>query len=332
MKNTKVVLKQRPNGLPALEDFEFVRAEVRPLGAREVLVRVLYIGLEPSARMRMNAGSPYSTPIAIGDVISSTGVGVIVDSRSERHKPGDHVFVMSGWQQYIVVDEQEARAVDTSLARLPKWLSTFGLSAFTAYIGMTVLARPLPGETVVVSAASGATGAVAGQIARIMGARVVGIAGGAEKGRYVESLGFDACVDYRGSNFEAELERACPKGIDVDFENVGGSVLQTVFPRMNRFGRVILCGLVAEYNESGSPPGPNLWRAVYNSMRIEGFLASRYFDRIPEFLEAALKWSSEGKLTHREHIVRGIENAPAAFLDLLAGRHLGKVMIEVLDE
>jgi len=330
MDNRQIVLKRRPVAVPVLDDFDLVRTDLPQPQPGEILIRLAYLGLEPAARPRMNANSPYSNPIEIGGVIPSTGVGVVVSSRSTRHRPGDHVFVHSGWQRYCLVREDDARGIDTRLAQLPKWLSLLGLSSFTAYIGMTELARPLPGETVVVSAASGATGAIAGQIAKIMGARAVGIAGGAEKCRYAEKLGFDACVDYRQQDFGARLEAACPNGIDVDYENVGGEILRTVFQRMNRRGRVILCGLVAEYNSLESfPPGPNLWRAVYNALRIEGFLASRYYDRIPEFIERALHWSSESRLRHYEHIVRGLENAPAAFLDLLAGRHLGKVMVEL---
>jgi NADPH-dependent curcumin reductase CurA len=330
MNNQQIVLKRRPAGAPVPEDFEFVQTEVPALQPDEILVRLAYLGLEPAARPRMNANSSYSTSIEIGGVVSSTGVGVVVTSRSPRYRPGDHVFVHSGWQQYCAIRANDARRIDPNLAPLPKWLSLLGLSSFTAYIGMTELAQPKPGETVVVSAASGATGAVAGQIAKIMGARAVGIAGGAEKCLHAETLGFDTCVDYRRPDFAARLDAACPNGIDVDYENVGGDILRTVFQRMNRFGRVILCGLVAEYNNLESPPpGPNLWRAVYNGLRIEGFLASRYYDRIPAFVEQALVWSSEGRLKHSEQVVRGIENTPAAFLDLLAGRHLGKVMVEI---
>lgn len=330
MQNQQIILSRRPVATPVPDDFEFVQSDLPQPREGEIVVRLAYLGLEPAARPRMDANSPYSTPIEIGGVIPSTGVGIVVSSRSAHHRPGDYVFVQSGWQQYCLAREGEARLIDTRRAPLPKWLSVLGLSSFTAYIGMTELARPAPGETVVISAASGATGAVAGQIARIMGARAVGIAGGAEKCRCAEALGFDACVDYRQQDFAARLDAACPNGIDVDFENVGGEILRTVFGRMNRFGRVVLCGLVAEYNDLRSmPPGPNLWRAVYNALRIEGFLASRYFARIPEFIERALLWSSEGRLEHHEHIVRGLASAPAAFLDLLAGRHLGKVMIEL---
>lgn len=329
MINQQIVLVRRPDGMPVAADFAFVEGPVAALAAGEVCVQMQLLGLEPAARPRMNAGSKYSRTVDIGGVVPSTGIGVIVGSRCDGYREGDHVFVQSGWQRYFVVNASEARLIDPARAPLPKWLSLLGLSSFTAFIGTTELARPNPGETVVVSAASGATGAVAGQIARIMGARAVGIAGGADKCRHAESLGFEACIDYRDPTFASQLDAACPDGIDVDFENVGGLLLDAVIPRMNRFGRVILCGLVAEYNLTAAPRGPNLWPAVYNSLRIEGFLASRYFSRIPEFIDTALRWSHAGLLRHAEHIVRGMENVPAAFLDLLNGRHIGKVIVEL---
>jgi NADPH-dependent curcumin reductase len=325
--NQQIVLVRRPAGMPVPEDFACVETPVAALAAGEILVQMEYLGLEPAARPRMNAESKYSRTIAIGGVVPSTGIGVIVGSECEGYRVGDHVFVHCGWQRYFTVKAGEARLIDPARAPLPKWLSLLGLSSFTAYIGITELARPNPGETVVVSAASGATGAVAGQIARIMGARAVGVAGGAQKCRHAESLGFETCIDYRDAAFTAHLDAACRDGIDVDFENVGGALLDAVVPRMNRFGRVILCGLVAEYNLTAAPRGPNLWPAVYNSLRIEGFLASRYFSRIPEFIDTALQWSQAGLLRHAEHIVVGMENVPAAFLDLLNGRHIGKVIV-----
>jgi hypothetical protein len=329
MINQQIVLVRRPDGMPVPADFAFIEIPLPALAAGEICVRMLYLGLEPAARPRMNMGSKYSRTVDIGGVVPSTGIGVIAGSRSDGHREGDYVFVQSGWQRYFTVKASEARLIDPARAPLPKWLSLLGLSSFTAFIGITELARPNPGETVVVSAASGATGAVAGQIARIMGARAVGIAGGADKCRHAESLGFEACIDYRNPVFAVQLDAACPDGIDVDFENVGGVLLDAVVPRMNRFGRVILCGLVAEYNLAAAPRGPNLWPAVYNSLRIEGFLASRYFSRIPEFIDTALQWSQAGLLRHAEHIVRGMENVPAAFLDLLNGRHIGKVIVEL---
>jgi NADPH-dependent curcumin reductase len=328
--NLQVRLKRRPHGAPTLEDFEIISAPIPTPETGEILVQTTYLSVDPALRPRMNAISAYAGSVAIGERIPSSAIGVVVESNSDRFRRGDHVFGFFDWQNFAACPADAARSIDPLLAPLTKWLSLLGLSSFTAYIGVTELGRPQPGETLVVSAASGATGSIVGQIAKIAEARAVGIAGGTEKCRYVvEKLGFDACVDYRAQDFVDQLDAACPNGIDVDFENVGGEILKTVFARMNQYGRVIVCGLVSEYGKDVWPQGPNLWPTVYKSLRIEGFRASRYFDRIPEFVEKALAWSAEGRLIHREHIVEGIENAPFAFVEMLAGRHLGKVMVKV---
>ncbi|GIL01830.1 MAG: NADP-dependent oxidoreductase [Alphaproteobacteria bacterium] len=330
MKNLQVVLGRRPSGAPVPEDFELFAAPMPVPGEDDVLVRTTYLSVDPALRPRMNAVSAYAGPVAIGAVIPSPALGVVIRSLSPHFRPGDHVTGFFGWQAYAVVPADGLRQIDIDRAPEPKWLSLLGLSAFTAYVGVAELGRPRPGETLVVSAAAGATGAVAGQIARIFGARSVGIAGGPEKcAHVVDELGFDACLDYRAPDFVERLDAACPAGIDVDFENVGGDVLRAVFDRMNVAGRVILCGLVAEYNSDQWAAGPSLWPAVYKSLRIEGFRASRHFDRIPEFVDKALAWAAEGRLRQSEHIVEGLANAPAAFCQMLAGRHLGKVMVRV---
>ena len=331
MDNLQVRLKRRPEGTPSPADFETVAAPMPVPGEGEILVRTTYLSADPSLRPRMNAVSAYAGSVGIGELIPSNAIGMVLDSRDGRFKPGDRVFDFFGWQKYAVGSADSARRIDIGRAEEPKWLSLLGLSSFTAYVGLSEIGRPQPGETVVVAAASGATGAVVGQIARIMGARAVGIAGGADKCRYVvEELGFDACVDHRAPDFLKQLDAACPDGIDVDFENVGGDILKAVFARMNAYGRVVICGLVSEYSSDGAwPSGPNLWPTVYKALRIEGFRASRYFDRIPEFVDKALAWAAEGRLMHSEHIVEGIASAPAAFCDMLAGRHLGKVMVKV---
>lgn len=325
----QVVLKRRPAARPVAGDFELLVSEPPALGPDDVHVAFAYLGMEPAARPRMDAATAYSTPTPLGHPPFATGVGRVIRSRSGRFAPGDWVFALAGWQTAAVLDSSALRAIDVDRAPPVRWLSLLGLSSFTAWVGITELARPRPGETVVVSAAAGATGAIAGQVAKILGARVIGVAGGEHKCRYVESLGFDACVDHRGDRFVEALRAACPAGIDVDFENVGGEVLDAVFAAMNRHGRVILCGLAAEYNLASAPPGPNLWRAVHRALRMEGFLASHYFDRIPRFVDQALAWAAEGRLQQREHVVAGIENAPAAFDGLLAGRHLGKMVLDV---
>lgn len=335
MDNLQVRLRRRPSGMPAPGDFELAAAALPVAGPGQVLVRVLYLSLDPALRPRMEPVSAYAGAVALGATIPSAALGVVIASSSPAYAPGDHVFGFFGWQSYCVADAGDIRRIEPARAPLPKWMSLLGLSSFTAWIGIGHIGRPAPGETVVVSAAAGATGAIAGQLARIAGARAVGIAGGPEKcGYVVRQLGFDACVDYRAANFEAQLDAACPDGVDVNFENVGGAVLKTVFRRMNQGGRVVLCGLVAEYGSGSSnsgnwPDGPSLWPAVYQSLRIEGFRASTHFARLPEFIDAALDWAAQGRLRQHEHITEGIANAPAAFIAMLQGRHLGKAMVRV---
>lgn len=330
MQGMQVRLKCRPHGLPVISDFETVACAAPPVGEGQVLIQTLYTSVDPALRPRMNAVSAYAGPLELGDPIPSSGLGVVLESRDGRFGVGDYVFGMTGWQTCAVLPGDELRRIHPDRAPLPKWLSLLGLSSFTAYIGMTELGEPKPGETVVVSAASGGTGAIAGQLARIAGARAVGIAGGPAKCRHVvEVLGFHACVDHKAPDFERQLDAACPDGVDVNYENVGGRILAAVYDRMNVGGRVVVCGLVSEYNESGWPGGPSLWPTVYKSLRIEGFRASRYFDRIPEFVDRALGWADQGKLTMTEQIYHGIENAPAAFIEMLQGRHLGKAMVEL---
>jgi hypothetical protein len=326
----QIRLKNRPKGAPEAGNFEVVRTKLPEPADGEVVVQVLYLSLDPALRPRMNAVSDYAGAVPLGAVIPSPAIGVIVESRSERWQAGDHVFGFLGWQSHAVMTAADLRRIDPARAPLPQWLSLLGLSSFTAWVGLSEIGRPKAGETVVVSAATGATGATAGQIAKIMGARSVGIAGGEAKCRYaVERLGYDACVDYRAADFAARLDAACPAGIDVDFENVGGDVLRAVFARMNPLGRVVICGLVAEYSGSAWRDGPSLWPTVYKALRIEGFRASRYFERIPEFVEWTLAQAADGRLRHAEHITDGIENAPQAFVDLLAGTHVGKAMVRV---
>ncbi len=330
MENHQIVLKRRPAGAPVPEDFNVAVAPMPVAAPGGLLVRNTYLSIDPSLRPRMNETSAYAGPVGIGEVIPSPAIGVVVESNSPTFAAGDHVAGFFGWQRYCATSAEGVRLIDVTRAPEPKWLSLLGLSAFTAWIGVTELGRPMPGETLVVSAASGATGAIVGQIAAILGARAVGIAGGPEKCRYVvEELGFDACIDHRDPDFPSRLALACPNGVDVDFENVGGKVFRAVFDRMNVGGRVVICGLVSEYSTDQWPDGPSLWPAVYKSLRIEGFRASRYFNRIPQFVEAALEWSAQGRLRHAEHIADGLDAAPAAFCGMLAGKYLGKVMVRL---
>jgi NADPH-dependent curcumin reductase len=328
--NTQVRLVRRPVGPPQAEDFEVVTQPIAQPGPGELLVRTLYLSVDPALRPRMEAVSEYAGALSLHEVVPSPALGIVEASGDPAFNPGDHVAGSFGWQSYALCSAREARRIDPDRAPLPKWLSLLGLSAFTAWVGITLIGRPVAGETVVVSAATGATGAVAGQIARILGARAAGIAGGAQKCRAaVELFGYDACVDHRAPDFADQLSAACPDGIDVDFENVGGEVLARVHEHMAIGGRMVICGLVSEYSRpEGWLPGPSLWPAVYKSLRIEGFRASRYFHLLPQFTEQALDWAGQGLLTHREHITEGIEHTPQAFVDMLAGRHFGKAMVK----
>lgn len=330
MNGVQLRLKSRPDGLPSMTDFEVIDQPSPSPAPGEVLVQTLYVSVDPALRPRMDAVSDYAGALAIGEVIPASGLGLVLESRDDRFAPGDHVFGFLGWQSFAILPATALWRIDPSRAPLPKWLSLLGLSSFTAYIGITELGKPQRGETVIVSAAAGGTGAMAGQFARIAGARVVGIAGGPDKCRHVvETLGFDQCIDHRAPDFEAQLDAACPEGIDVDYENVGGRILSAVYDRMNIGGRIVICGLASEYSNEGWAPGPSLWPAVYKSLRIEGFRASRYFDRVPEFVEQALSWADQGRIIHSEQIYQGLENAPAAFIDMLQGRHLGKAMVQL---
>ena len=329
MHNVQVCLARRPDGAVQAADFALRPAPMPAPADGEVLVQVLYLSLDPALRPRMEAVSAYGGPVGLGELIPSPAIGMVILSRSAQYGYGDHVFGFFGWQHYCALPASSLRRIFPELAPLPKWMSVLGLSAFTAYIGLREFGRPAAGETVVISAAAGATGAIAGQLARIAGARAVGIAGGAHKCRHVvEVLGFDACVDYRAADFPARLDAACPQGIDVDFENAGGAVLRAVLPRMNERGRIVLCGLVAEYGKPGQA-GPDLWPAVVNSLSIHGLRGSSYFPRIPEFVTHALRWMAQGRLQHTEHIADGIDSAPAAFCAMLEGRHLGKAMVRL---
>jgi hypothetical protein len=330
LRSAVVRLARRPQGWPQASDFAVSTEELPILAAGDVHVQVLYLSLDPALRPRMNAVSDYAGTVPLGEVVPSPALGVVIASCSPLLAAGDYVSGFLGWRSHAVLPAAELHRIDPQRAPLPKWLSLLGLSSFTAWIGLTEIGKPGPGETVVVSAATGATGSVAGQIARIIGARAVGIAGGPEKCRHAEErLGYDACIDYRTPDFPERLGAACPNGVDVDFENVGGDILRTVFARMNAHGRVVICGLVSEYSENGWRDGPSLWPTVYKALRIEGFRASRCFDRLPAFVDQALAWAGEGRLVHAEHISEGIENAPQAFVDMLAGLHVGKAMVKL---
>jgi NADPH-dependent curcumin reductase len=331
--NRQVLLKRRPTGAPMAADFDIAEAPLPDPGEGEVLVRGIYLSLDPYMRGRISGARSYAKPVEIGAVMEGRVVGEVVRSRDPAFRNGDYVFGGYGWQLYSAVPGQGLAKLDPAEAPLSTVLGVLGMPGLTAYVGLSEIGRPQAGETVVVSAASGAVGAVAGQLAKRVGARVVGIAGGADKCHYVETeLGFDACIDHRSADLGATLDRACPSGIDVYFENVGGAVQQAVFPRLNDFGRMIMCGMVAEYNDVEPRPGPNLMPVVRKRLKIQGFIVSDQWQRWGEYRAMAAPLVRSGALRYREDIVDGLDNAPTAFIGLLQGGNFGKLLIKLGDD
>lgn len=328
--NRQILLKRRPAGMPQPADFETVEAPLPEPSAGEVVVRGLYLSLDPYMRGRISDARSYAKPVEIGAVIEGRVVGEVARSRDPDFREGEFVVGGSGWQLYSAVPGKGLVRLDPAEAPLSTALGVLGMPGLTAYVGLSDIGRPQAGETVVVSAASGAVGAVAGQLAKRAGARVVGIAGGADKCRYVANeLGFEACLDHRSADLAAALDRACPNGIDVYFENVGGAVQAAVFPLFADFGRMIMCGMVAEYNDGTPRPGPNLMAAVRKRLKIQGFIVGDQWQRWAEYRAMAAPLLRAGALKYREDIVDGLANAPAAFIGLLAGRNFGKLLVRL---
>ncbi|HYU11115.1 MAG TPA: NADP-dependent oxidoreductase [Stellaceae bacterium] len=332
-RNRQVVLKRRPSGLPVSEDFAIVDAPLPEPGAGEVLLRGIYLSLDPYMRGRISGVRSYARPTEIGEVIEGRVVGQVGRSNHPDFREGDFASGGYAWQLYSAVPGSGLLKLDPAEAPISTALGVLGMPGMTAYVGLSDIGQPKAGETVVVSAASGAVGAVAGQLAKQQGARVVGIAGGADKCRYVgEELGFDAAVDHRSADLGAALDAACPKGIDVYFENVGGAVQQAVFPRLNDFGRMIMCGMIAEYNDKEPRPGPNLGAVVRKRLKIQGFIVSDQRHRYGEFRAMAAPLVKSGQLKYREDIVDGLDYAPEAFIGLLQGRNFGKLLVRLSDD
>jgi len=331
--NRQVLLQRRPNGMPVPEDFKIVDAPLPEPKDGEVLLRGIYLSLDPYMRGRISGVRSYARPVEIGELIEGRVVGRVVLSRDPAWREGDYAFGGYGWQLYSAVPASSLLRLDPQEAPISTALGVLGMPGMTAYIGLADIGQPKPGETVVVSAASGAVGAVAGQLAKRSGARVVGIAGGGEKCRYVtQELGFDAAVDHRGGDLAAALDAACPNGIDVYFENVGGAVQQAIFPRFNDFGRMVMCGMISEYNDREPRPGPNLGAVVRKRLRIQGFIVGDQRHRFGEFRQMAAPLVRAGQLKYREDIVAGLDRAPEAFIGLLQGRNFGKLLVRLADD
>jgi hypothetical protein len=329
-RNRQVLLKRRPVGTPVRDDFDVVDAPLPEPGEGQILVQGIYLSLDPYMRGRISGVRSYAKPTEIGDVIEGRVAGRVAASRHPGFREGDFVSGGYGWQLYSAVDAAGCVKLDPAEAAISTSLGVLGMPGLTAYVGLSEIGKPQPGETIVISAASGAVGAVAGQLAKHQGARVVGIAGGADKCGYVkDELGFDAALDHRTADLGAALDAACPKGIDVYFENVGGAVQAAVFPRMNDFGRMVMCGMVSEYNDREPRPGPNLGAVVRKRLKIQGFIVSDHARLRPEYLAMAVPLIHAGKLKYREDIVDGIDNAPDAFIGLLQGRNFGKLLVRL---
>ena len=329
-KNRQVTLKARPVGEPSVGNFEIVERDVAEPKDGEVLLRTIFLSLDPYMRGRMNEGRSYAASVEVGAVMVGQSVGEVVESRAEGFAKGDMVLGFGGWQEFVVLAAKGLRKLDAKAAPISFALGVLGMPGMTAYVGLLDLGQPKAGETVVVSSAAGAVGSVVGQIAKIKGCRAVGIAGGAAKCDYVvKELGFDACVDHRDAEMAKKLKAACPAGVDVNFENVGGAVLQAVWPLMNEFGRVPLCGLISHYSDTSLPAGPSWLYILARRLTVRGFIVSDHMARMGDFLRDVSGWLREGKIKYREDVVDGLENAPEAFLGLLHGKNFGKMVVRV---
>lgn len=332
--NRRIVLNSRPQGIPTPENFRLETAPIPEPGDGQVLVRVNWLSLDPYMRGRMSDAPSYSAPVAVGAVMVGGGVGRVVSSRAAGLAAGDLVEGPFGWQEYAVAGSETLRKLPQGGPSPSTALGVLGMPGMTAWAGLGNIGQPKPGETVVVAAASGPVGSMVGQIAKLRGARAVGIAGGPEKCAYVRSLGFEDCVDHRDPAMPQHLEAACPKGIDVYFENVGGKVWDAVLPLLNPFARVPVCGLIANYNMTELPPGPDrtapLMRSVLTKrLLIRGFIVWDYRSQQDAFLQEAGQWLAEGKIKHREDVTEGLENAPGAFVGMLGGGNFGKTLVRV---
>ncbi|SDZ30530.1 NADP-dependent oxidoreductase [Pseudomonas sp. NFIX28] len=334
--NQRIVLASRPQGAPVPENFRLERVALPDLADGQVLLKTLYLSLDPYMRGRMSDAPSYAAPVQINDVMTGGAVSRVERSLHPKFQEGDLVVGTTGWQSHSISDGRNLMPVPAGLPSPSMALGVLGMPGMTAYLGLMDIGQPKAGETLVVAAASGAVGSVVGQVAKIKGLRVVGVAGSAEKCRYVvEELGFDACVNHHSPDFADELAQACFSGVDIYFENVGGTVFDAVLPLLNPKARIPLCGLIAQYNAQELPPGPDrlplLQRQLLTKrVRIQGFIVfDDYGDRQPEFVSAMAPWVLQGKVKFKEDVVDGLERAPQAFIGLLEGRNFGKLVVRL---
>ena len=325
-----VVLKRRPRGELSASDFEIQEDSVPTPGPGEVVTRTIFLSIDPYMRGRLREEQTYAVAIQIGEVMTGETVGEVIASNHPGFVPGDIAVGARGWQTHSISKGDNLTKVDRGTAHLSAYLGILGMPGATAYAGVTEILKPKQGETVVISAASGAVGSIAGQLAKRAGARVVGIAGGTDKCLWVQdSLGFDACVDHRSHDLRAELKAECPDGIDAYFENVGGAVQEAVFEQLNAFARVAMCGMVSQYNEAVFPPGPNLGFVVGKRILIQGFIVSDKPERLTDWRKLATPLVAQNELIYREDVHEGLERAPDALAGILSGQNFGKLLVRV---
>lgn len=335
MQNRQILLASRPHGEPTLDNFQLVETQLPSPAPGQLLLRSLYLSLDPYMRGRMSEEKSYASPVEVGGVMGGQAVAEVVESNHPDHRVGEIVLAPIGWQEYMLSDGDGLQEIDPALGPVSYALGVLGMPGLTAYTGLLNIGQPQPGETLVVAAASGAVGSVVGQIAKLKGCRVIGIAGGAEKCRYVkEELGFDDCLDHREPNLADRLRTACPDGIDIYFENVGGEVFTAVFPLLNNFARIPVCGLIAHYNATEAPAGPDrlpqlMKQILVKRLTFRGYIVSDFASQYPQFLEDVGGWLREGKIKYKEDVTEGLENAPRELIGVLRGENFGKKIVRV---
>jgi NADPH-dependent curcumin reductase CurA len=328
--NRQILLRSRPVGAPGAANFESFDGPMPAAGHGEVLRRTIYLSLDPYMRGRMSDAPSYAPPVNVGEVMCGHTVSEVVRSQLPAFNVGDIVTGYDGWQEYAVSNGKDLRKLDPKAAPISTTIGVLGMPGLTAYVGLLDIGQPKPGETVVVSAASGAVGSVVGQLAKIKDCRAVGIAGSSDKCRYVvDELGFDACINYKTDDLVPALGEACPGGVDVYFESVGGAVFAAVLRVINRGARIPLCGLISEYNATEIPGCPNLRPLLVKRALIRGFIVSDHADRAPAFQQECVPLVKAGRLKYREDVIDGLDRAPAAFVGMLEGRNFGKLLVRV---
>lgn len=329
--NRQIRLAAVPVGMPKESDFKIADAAIPELGDGDLLIKTLYWSVDPYMRGRITGVRSYADPVLVGEIIQGGVVGEVIDSKNPSFQPGDTVAGFWGWQEYTVSDGKGLQKLNPDLAPVSTALGVLGMPGATAYFGFLDICQPKPGETVVVSGAAGAVGSFVGQIARIKGCRVVGIAGADEKvAHLVKDLGFDAAFNYKTtSDYAAKLKELCPQGIDCYFDNVGGAITDAVFPLLNLYARVSICGQISQYNLEKPEPGPRLLTYILvKQARVEGFIVTRFANRFPEAVAQMAQWIGEGKLQYREEMMEGFENIPKAFIAMLCGQNTGKMLVK----